>query len=73
MLSSRSPSQPRDQTQVSCILGQILYCLSHQGSPISMMQNVNFESRTVLLTEKAFYKQYDSEFNIVVVWSLSCV
>ena len=36
--------------------GQILYCLSHQGNPISMTQNMNFESRTVLLTEKAFYK-----------------
>ena len=30
---SRGSSQPRDQTQVSCIGRQILYCLSHQGSP----------------------------------------
>ena len=28
------PSQPRDQTQVSCI--KILYCLSHQGRPAQM-------------------------------------
>ena len=25
-------SQPRDQTQVSCIAGRFFYCLSHQGS-----------------------------------------
>ena len=32
MPSSRRSTQPRDQTQVSCITGaQILYCLSHQG------------------------------------------
>ena len=31
--SSRGSSQPRDQTQVSHIEGQILYHLSHQGSP----------------------------------------
>ena len=30
---SRGSSQPSDQTQVSCIGRQILYCLSHQGSP----------------------------------------
>jgi len=30
---SRGSSQPRDQTQVSCIAGRFLYCLSHQGSP----------------------------------------
>ena len=30
--SSRRSSQPRDQTQVSCVAGRlILYCLSHQG------------------------------------------
>ena len=32
--SSRGSSQPRDWTQVSCIDRQILYHLSHQGSPI---------------------------------------
>ena len=31
--SSRRSSQCRDQTQVSCICRQILYHLSHQGSP----------------------------------------
>ena len=31
--SSRASSQPRDRTQVSHIAWQILYCLSHQGSP----------------------------------------
>ena len=28
----RGSSQPRDQTQVSCIAGRFLYHLSHQGS-----------------------------------------
>ena len=32
--SSRGSSQPRAQTRVSCIGRQILYCLSHQGSPV---------------------------------------
>ena len=32
---SRGSSQPRDPTQVSCIGRQILYHLSHQGSPIN--------------------------------------
>ena len=31
--SSRVYSQPRDQTCVSCIGRQILYLMSHQGSP----------------------------------------
>ena len=30
---SRGSSQPRDQSQVSCICRQILHQLSHQGSP----------------------------------------
>ena len=30
---SRESSQPREQTQVSCIAGR-LYCLSHQGNPL---------------------------------------
>ena len=30
---SRGSSQPRDQTQVSCIAGRFFNCLSHQGSP----------------------------------------
>ena len=29
---SRGSSRPRDQTQVSCIVSKMLYCLSHQGS-----------------------------------------
>ena len=33
MASSRGPSQPRDQTQVSRIAGGYFYHLSHQGSP----------------------------------------
>ena len=33
MPSSRGSSPARDQTQVSCIAGIILYHLSHQGSP----------------------------------------
>ena len=31
---SRGSSQPRDRTWVSCFYRQILFCLSHQGSPI---------------------------------------
>ena len=30
---SRGSSQPRDQTQVSCIAGGYFYQLSHKGSP----------------------------------------
>ena len=30
---SKGSSQPRDQTQVSCIVGRCFYHLSHQGSP----------------------------------------
>ena len=30
---SRGSSEPRDQTQVSCIAGRFCYQLSHQGSP----------------------------------------
>ena len=33
MPSSRGSSQPRDQTQVSCIVGGFSYHLSHQGIP----------------------------------------
>ena len=33
MPSSRGSSQPRDQTQVSCIAGGFFYCLSYQRSP----------------------------------------
>ena len=32
-LFSRGSSQPRDQTQVSCIAGRFFYQLSHKGSP----------------------------------------
>ena len=34
MPSSRGSSQPRDQTQASCMAGGFFYCLSHQGSPL---------------------------------------
>ena len=30
---SRGSSQPRDRTQVSCVVGGFFCCLSHQGSP----------------------------------------
>ena len=33
MPSSRGSSQPRDQTQVSCIAGRFFYQLSYEGSP----------------------------------------
>ena len=49
--SCRASSQPRDRTQVSHIAWQILYCLSHQGSPrvlewvtLSLLQG-NFQSQ----------------------------
>ena len=32
-LFSRGSSQPRDQTQISCIVGRFFTSLSHQGSP----------------------------------------
>ena len=35
---SRGSSQPRDQTQVSFYYRQIIYQLSHQGSPYSAIQ-----------------------------------
>ena len=31
---SRGSSQPKDQTQASCIAGRFLYHLSYQGSPV---------------------------------------
>ena len=34
---SRVSSQPRDQTQVSCIVGRRFYHLSHQGSLFCML------------------------------------
>ena len=42
MSSSRGPSRPRDQTQVSqvsCVGRWILYYLSHQGSPSSNLHS----------------------------------
>ena len=36
---SRGSSQPRDQTQVSRIVGRCFYRLSHQGSPITKKGN----------------------------------
>ena len=39
IFSSGGSSQPRDQTQISCIGRQILYRLSHGGSP----ENVGLE------------------------------
>ena len=33
MAFSRGSPQPRDRTQVSCIVSKTLYRLSHQGSP----------------------------------------
>ena len=40
---SRGSSQPRDPTQVSCIGRQILYHLSHQGSPINKVSLCKWE------------------------------
>ena len=39
MPSSRGSSRPRDQTWISCI-AEILYHLSHQGSPPSLVEIV---------------------------------
>ena len=36
---SRGPSQRRDRTQVSRIVGRILYQLSHRGSPAEEADN----------------------------------
>ena len=41
---SRRSSPARDQAQVSCTGRQILYCLSHQGSPCSQEQWLNTTS-----------------------------
>ena len=40
MLSYRGSSQPRDQTQVSCIAGGYFTGLSHQGSPMTVFSSV---------------------------------
>ena len=37
ILLFRGSSRPRDQTWVSCINRQILYSLSHQGSPLLLI------------------------------------
>ena len=37
---SRGPSQPRDQTQVSCMEGRFFYRLRHQGSSYSTQCHV---------------------------------
>ena len=39
---SRGSSQPRDQTQVSCIGGLVLHQLSYKGSPASGRGYINF-------------------------------
>ena len=36
--SSRGSSRPRDQTRISCIGRQILYCWSPQGSPFTWLK-----------------------------------
>ena len=43
MTSSRGSSQPRDQTHISCVscIGQILYPLSHLGSPLGPLHSPN--------------------------------
>lgn len=38
-----------------------------------MMENVTFETRRVLFTEKAFYQQYDSQFNIIYREFIKCI
>ena len=38
MLFSRASSRTRDQTQVSCIGGWVLYCLSHRESQVKMLR-----------------------------------
>ena len=45
MPSSRGSSQPKDQTGASCIGRQILYCLSHQGSPVHLPPHSPFLGR----------------------------
>ena len=45
---SRGSSQPRDQTWVSCIGRQILYHLSHRGSPQNFYPEGNTVSKPTL-------------------------
>ena len=45
---SRRSSQPRDRTEVSCIVGRCFYCRSHQGSPIN---NLRYADDTTLMAE----------------------
>ena len=49
---SRGSSQPRDLTQVSCIAAQILYQLSHQGSPDYMLSTYSY----IVLNSLGHYK-----------------
>ena len=46
---SRGPSQPRDWTQVSCIAGQILHHLSHQGRFLKFFVNKPREKPRVFI------------------------
>ena len=39
---SRGSSQPRDRTQVSCIVSKTLYCLSHQGRVLLSKSLIQF-------------------------------
>ena len=52
----RGPFQPRDQTNishVSCIGRQILYHLSHQGSPMELKSQMEWHPTSVLLPGKS--------------------
>ena len=54
---SRGCSQPRDQTQISCVAGRFFYHRSHQGSPLpsSYTQHVSALKCQLLLLACKFY------------------
>ena len=51
---SKGSSQPRDQTQVSCIAGGFFYQLSHQGSQLKMTEGQLSEQIRACLSSSGF-------------------
>ena len=52
---SRESSQPRNETQVSCIDGRVFYCLSHQGSANSILETQLWLSCILTLVFSIFH------------------
>ena len=55
---SRESSRPRDGTQISCIGRQILYLLSHQGSPLYYTTNDKYLALENLHTTAGVFTCY---------------